>query len=441
MGIFKTLSHSLRYLPLVGLAAFFIDSSFLDIQSFLPGTYYPSTGTLFIVISVVCIITAIDLLYIIYRNLETRLKVLRNLGVFNWTAVFSQSAIIALLIFSLAQYYNEGTYHLTNLSVLLMISYSVALFFMGLLAVKFFSWYRYNREILVLGYALAICVLVVFLIFSIAYASFELLSYDVTSGSSTVEEQLTFQSFAPNIFSSYYYFSYIAAFISIWVVTILFLRSRSTGKKILLYFVFAIPLLYFLIPTIPQFSSYINSFIVYSPALYGSIYVIFFSGIGPVGGIVASIALLLLARSTHDRYTRGYLLISAFGLLLFFTINKAPPLVQHVNPPFDTTSKSFVGLSCYMVFLGFYSTVIYLTRKDTVTNTVLKQMSKDKFFGSLVRSEQERQLTVIIMKSMDTLEREKQIESKSLSLDEIESAVMEVRKEIFSLREKKKDEL
>ena len=314
----------------------------------------------------------------------------------------------------------------------------MALFFMGLLAVKFFSWYRYNREILVLGYALAICLLVVFLIFSIAYASFELLSYDVTSGSSSVAEQLTFQSFAPNIFNSYYYFSYIATFVSIWAVTFLFLRSRSTGKRILLYFVFVIPLLYFLIPTIPQFSSYINSIIVYSPGLYGSIYVTFFSGIGPVGGIVASIALLLLARSTHDRHTRGYLLISSFGLLLFFTINKDPPLLQHVNPPFGIASKSFIGLSCYMIFLGFYTTVIYLSRKDTVAHTVLRQMSKDKFFGSLIRSEQESQITEIIIRSMDTLEREKQIESKSLSLDEIESTVMEIRKEISSLREKKK---
>jgi hypothetical protein len=162
---------------------------------------------------------------------------------------------------------------------------------MGLLSVKFFSWYKYSREILVLGYALAICVLIVFLIFSIAYASYELLIYHVTSRSSIITEQLTFQNMSPNIYSSYYFFSYIATFVAVWVVTVLFLRSRSTSKRVLpFYFAFAVPLLYFLIPVIPQFSSYINSFIVYSPSLYGSIYMIFFSGTGPVGGIVASMA-------------------------------------------------------------------------------------------------------------------------------------------------------
>ena len=81
--------------------------------------------------------------------------------------------------------------------------------------------------------------------------------------------------------------------------------------------------------------------------------------------------------------------------------------------------------------------MVYLSRKDIVTHTVLSQMSKDRFFGSLIRSEQERQITEIIMRSMDSLKREKQIESKSLSLDEVESAVREVREEMSSIREKK----
>jgi hypothetical protein len=419
--------------------AFFFDSSFLDIQIFLPGIY-ASAGSIFIAISIACIISAGDLLYIVYRNLETKLKVLKNVGVLNLTAVFSQSAIITILILTLAQYSEEGTFYLTNISILLIISYSVALFFMGLLSVKFFSWYRYSREILVLGYALAICLLIVFLLFSIAYASYELLIYHVASKSSVITEQLTFQNMSPNIYSSYYFFSYIATFVAVWVVTVIFLRSRSTSKRVLpFYFAFAIPLLYFLIPVIPQFSSYINSFIVYSPSVYGSIYMIFFSGTGPVGGIVASMALLLLARGVQDQYTKGYLLISAFGLLLFFTINTDPPLAQIVNPPFGIVSHSFIGLSCYMIFLGFYTTVIYLSRKGVVTHAVLIQMSNDKFFGSLVRSEQERQITEITMMSISALEREKQIESKSLSLDEIESAVREVRQEMASLREKKKN--
>ena len=49
----------------------------------------------------------------------------------------------------------------------------------------------------------------------------------VTSRSSVITEQLTFQNMSPNIYSSYYFFFYIATFVAVWVVTVLFLRSHS----------------------------------------------------------------------------------------------------------------------------------------------------------------------------------------------------------------------
>ena len=51
-------------------------------------------------------------------------------------------------------------------------------------------------------------------------------------------------------------------------------------------------------------------------------------------------------------------------------------------------SKSFVGMSCYMIFIGIYTTVTYLSRRNMLTNVVLRQLSNDKLFGSFVRSEQ-----------------------------------------------------
>jgi hypothetical protein len=83
-----------------------------------------------------------------------------------------------------------------------------------------------------------------------------------------------------------------------------------------------------------------------------------------------------------------------------------------------------------MIFLGFYATVTYLSRKDTVTHAVLKQMSKDKLFGSPIRSEQERQVNTIINKSMDTLQEDQEIESKEMSVEDIDNLITMVRKEM-----------
>jgi len=170
--------------------------------------------------------------------------------------------------------------------------------------------------------------------------------------------------------------------------------------------------------------------VVQSPHLYGSFYLTFFSGTGAIGGIIFGVGLLLFAKKFNDLTIRNFLLIAALGMLYFFILNQDPPLGENLNPPFGIVSKSFVGLSCYMIFLGFYSTVIYMSRKGTVASVVLKEMSRDKLFGSLVRSEQERQAEIVINKSMISIQENSQLESKELSKEEIESLVTMVRTEL-----------
>lgn len=278
------------------------------------------------------------------------------------------------------------------------------------------------------------CVIIIFLISSIAYAAYELLTpYLLYKGSLDLTIQVSGKNQYPNIFSGFYYYSYIFTFLSVWSVTLIFLRSQlGKTKSLLFYFVLIVPLIYFLLPIIPEFSTYLARLIVQSPHYYGTLYLIFFSGTGPIGGFIFAAGLLLFARKFSDQVVKNCLLISALGMLFFFIINQDPPLVENLNPPFGLISKSFVGLSCYMIFLGFYSIVIYLSRKDTITNAVLKEVSKDKFFGSMIRSEQERQVNTIIDNSMEALQEHQQMESKEMSLEDINNLIMIVRKEMAS---------
>jgi hypothetical protein len=71
-----------------------------------------------------------------------------------------------------------------------------------------------------------------------------------------------------------------------------------------------------------------------------------------------------------------------------------------------------------------------MSRKGTVASVVLKEMSRDKLFGSLVRSEQERQAEIVINKSMISIQENSQLESKEMSKEEIESLVTMVRTEL-----------
>ena len=119
-----------------------------------------------------------------------------------------------------------------------------------------------------------------------------------------------------------------------------------------------------------------------------------------------------------DVSVRNYLSISASGMLLFFIANQNPPLQESIIPPFGLISKSFIGLSCYMILIGIYYTVVHLSRRNTLTNAVLKELSKDRLFGSAVKSEQEIQVMDVIGKNIDSLKSFQESSPKELSKDE-----------------------
>jgi hypothetical protein len=159
-------------------------------------------------------------------------------------------------------------------------------------------------------------------------------------------------------------------------------------------------------------------------------YAVLFSGTGPLGGILFTLVLIAISRKMDNRSIRNYLAISALGMLLFFTVNQNPPLQHSLVPPFGIISKSFIGLACYMIFIGIYSSISLLSRRNTITNMVMKELSRDRLFGSVIRSEQEMQLRNLIDENIDLIEAHQKTEPKDLSRDEIIELVGIVKKEM-----------
>jgi hypothetical protein len=117
-------------------------------------------------------------------------------------------------------------------------------------------------------------------------------------------------------------------------------------------------------------------------------------------------------------------------MLPFFTVNQNPPLQHSLVPPFGIISKSFIGLACYMIFVGIYSSISLLSRRNTITNMVMKELSRDKLFGSVIRSEREMQLRNLIDKNIDRIEAFQKNEPQDLARDEIVELVSMVKKEM-----------
>jgi hypothetical protein len=249
--------------------------------------------------------------------------------------------------------------------------------------------------------------------------------------SGSIGIQVTASNPLPSVYDTYFYYTYLLTFISVYLITLLSLRIYlKKMRRAFFYLLLSIPLIYFLLNLLPFFTGYIASLIMYSPTYYGTIYTLFFSGTGPLGGILFSLVLLAVSRRVDNRSVKNYLSVSALGMLLFFIINQNPPLQKSLIPPFGIISKSFIGLSCYMIFVGIYSSITLLSRRNTLTNAVMKELSKDRLFISAVRSEQEMQVKGIISTNIDRIEPSLETEPKDLSKEEIVELVSIVRKEL-----------
>ena len=431
MRSIRSLSPYLLFLPLIGLIAFFLDSSFPAFRNFFP-IYGEDVSRIYLINSVGCVIGVLGILYILFRMTEDKMKGFRRTPILEYVIFISQSIIVVLIITTLLQLQRDGTYSLVNVVILFSLSYGIGIYCIAILASKFFAWFRIGREFMVLCYALTLCIFIAFLLTSIVYAAYEFSTniYPMVT-SSSIGAQVTGSNPLPSVYDTYFYYTYLLTFISVYLITLLSLRVylKKIGQ-VLFYLIFSIPLIYFLLKLSPFFSAYVASLVVYSPTYYGTLYTLLFSGTGPLGGILFSMVLFALSRRLDNVTIRNYLALSALGMLLFFTLNQNPPLQYSLLPPFGIISKSFIGLSCYMILVGIYSSIALLSRRNTLTNVILKELSKDRLFGSAVRSEHEIQVRDIIDKNINRIEVFPKNEPKELSRDEIAELVRLVRKEL-----------
>lgn len=428
----NSLPRYLIILPIIGLIAFFFDSSFVALRNYLPFYRPVDVSAIYAITSIGCVIGVIGILYILFRMTDDTSKRSGRRDIMKYVFFGSQIVILAFIIVTLLQLQRDGTYSFVNIIVLFSLSYGIGIYSISNLAYKFFTWFRLGKEFTVLAYGLTMCIFVLFLIVSVIYASYEFSENIYPEMSSKdIGVQVTMKIPYPNHYFPYFYYTYLLTFVSVYLITLLSLRTYvKRTRLVFFYIVFSIPLIYFLLNSLPFFIDYMAVLILYSSSFYGPLYALMFSGTGPIGGILFSIAIIVFSRRMDNPVVRNYLSISALGMLLFFTINQNPPLQESLLPPFEIISKSFIGLSCYLILVGIYSSIALLSRRNTLTNAVLKELSKDRLFGSVVRTEQEIQARDIIEKNLNHIEAFRGTEPKELSKDEVLELVETVKKEM-----------
>jgi len=111
---------------------------------------------IFFIISCICFVG----LYLVskfamYQSNELRSRKVLHMNALHKIVIVSQYTLMALIVFLVFQVLIMSEYNVILLSTVTWISYSTAFIMMAILAFRFFSWFRSNRNQSVLLYGLS----------------------------------------------------------------------------------------------------------------------------------------------------------------------------------------------------------------------------------------------------------------------------------------------
>jgi hypothetical protein len=341
--------------------------------------------------------------------------------------------LIAILVFTILQILFMSSYHILILKASIFISYGISFILLALLAKRFFSWFRFNHNLVVLAYALATTMISINAIITIIYINNEFINDPaIIRPMRSLTGAVTSQDIT---LSSAYVLTSVLSFILTWIATVLLLRHYSRKLGIIKYWIIvSIPLAYFLSQFQPLFLYSFADFRLSNPVLFGIIYNLIFSVSKPVGGVLFGIAFWTIAKSLTSKTVKSYMIISAYGMMLLFTVNQPTGLTLIPYPPFGLTSICFMVLASYLVSLGVYSSATSVSEDSRLRQTIRKIALKESQFLDMIgtaemQREIERRVLVLSKNTKNDMIEERGI-SSSLDEDDIKYYLNEVLEEI-----------
>jgi DNA-binding protein Fis len=424
---------------IVLVAALVLDTSFIRIYSYSSNNQLLSNSRfgLFLVIFIVYAIGQVLLLEFVKRkSREIRNKQQLHLKMIHRIVTIAQYILTALLVVAILEMILTSEFSTLLVALIVGISYTLAIILLGLLAQRFFSWFRANRNSVVLLYGLSSAMLAINAIFTLIFVGSILLNSEpyVQSYSGASLSPFISPGSLADILNLPYIVSTIMSFTVCWIATIMILRHYSSKlRKIRYGVILSLPLVYFLLQFLPPFQSLITSLPESEYVFF--LYIFIFTFSKAVGGILFGIAFWVIARTLgHTSVVRGYIIISAYGLILLFISNQAILLVNIIYPPLGIVTISLMGLSSYLILIGIYSSAISVSEDSKLRQTIRSLTTKEsKLLDSIgiaqMEQEIEKRVLSFTKQNQDRMAEETGIQS-SLSEEDMKQYLQEVIREV-----------
>ncbi|MDW3645280.1 MAG: hypothetical protein QN819_10660 [Nitrososphaeraceae archaeon] len=346
------------------------------------------------------------------KNSRARTPYLHLIHKILTVAQFLLAGIIALVILQvlLVREYNS-----VMLYIVLSISYGLWIVTLGLLGKALFSWYRVKKNLMVLLFALSMVFYVINGVFGL-YGQLE----ELAKRNLVIEYgDVAIFPESPSPVLVVYQTASSIAYILTWIATIMLLRPyiEKLGK-LKFWSIMGATMVYYLI----QFPLFTLGYFTPSENSNAMANILTFSLSAIFSGIIFGVAFLSVARVLKIGIAaRNYMIIAAYGFLLFYIAGSALVL-QAAYPPYGLVSVSFTGLSCYLIYNGLYFSAISVSQDMTLRQSIRKSvMEQSKLLDSIGTAEMERevqkQVLTVAKKASASMEEESGIEASMNEVD------------------------
>ena len=368
---------------------------------------YDSRIVVFVIISIVYGTGVYIVLNLVKFERSQIVKRKLHLDILYKTTIVIQFFLGAILFLVFFQIKFTSQYSIAFTGLAVGLSYVLAIVMMSILSYRFFSWFRFNRNAVVLSYAVSSMVLVINAALTVTFVSN--LLFDMPSNISQ-HKGLSYHPFILRgsvvfTLNSAYVITSIVSFALWWLATALLLRhySQQLGKS--RYWVtIALPLSYFLMQFLPSFPKLLSIFPNTTDIFL--MYTIIFTLSKPIGGILFGVAFwVMVRRFSSNNIVRRYMIISAYGLILLFVSNQAIVLVNFSYPPFGLATISFMGISAYLILVGVYSSAISVSHDMELRKTIRRYtINQSKMLDNIGFAQMEQEIEKQVM----TISKEKE---------------------------------
>jgi len=283
--------------------------------------------------------------------------------------------LVTLLAFTFVEMIFTKSYHLIVIKLVILISYGTSFCLLAILAWRLLSWLKTSFNLNVFLYFLAICLVSINAIITIAY-----LYNEFSDNPDVIKPRRSLPGLfaSPDvIFGTAYTLTSVMSFVMMWLATAVSLRNYSSKlAKIKFWIIIVLPLAYFLGQFQPLILYSFSDFRTSDPITFGIVYNIVISASKPLGAVLFGLAFWQTSKSIRNNTVKKYLIISAYGMTLLFTSNQPLGLIFAPYPPFGLSTISYMSFASYLILAGIYASAISVANDTNLRRSIKDSVNK-----------------------------------------------------------------